>query len=100
MACSGLHSTQAAEPLTSRFGCANAKAIESRDRTRLRLILPEATRVRAGIFLPDTCAALALAIRVATLLARILDVEHTVALLVGRTVRFVLTKVLARFRHW
>ena len=69
-------------------------------RARQRRILPEATKVSVGIMLPDTCAALALAICVATLLARIFNVEHTVAILVGRTERFVLTKVLARFTHW
>ena len=72
----------------------------SLDRTRLRRILPDATRVSDGIVLPDACAALALAIPVATLLARTLNVEHTVALLVGRTERFVITEVLAPFRNW
>ena len=99
MAYSGPHSAQAAESLTSRFRRANAHVSLSLLRARQRRILPEATKVSVGIMLPDTCAALALAIRVATLLARTRNVEHTVALLVGRTVRFVMTEVLAPFRH-
>ena len=69
--------------------------------TLVRPIVPDATKVSAGIFLPDTCAALALAIGVATLLctARGADVEHAVAILVGRTLRFVIVEALARFGH-
>ena len=97
------HIIQASESLTRRFRRANAKAVPSFDLTRLRPIVPEATKGRAGIVLPDACAALGLAIRVATLLDRVVrlgDVENTVAILVRRTLRVVTIEVLALFRRW
>ena len=90
---------QVVESLTRWFRRANTKTIPSLVRTGIRNTRRAATKVRVGIVLPHACAALPLAIRVATRLDRILNVEHTVAFLVGRTLCFVAMEVLARFRH-
>ena len=76
---------QVGESLTFWLRRASTKMTISLNRTRIWRILPAATKVSAGIVLCDACAALAFAILFTTLLGRMLNVEHTVACLVGRT---------------
>ena len=91
---------QVGESLTFWFRRASTNAIVSLNRTRFRRILPATTKVVVRIVLPDACAAAVLAIRVATHLDSIDNVEHTVSLLVGRTLRFVTIEVLACCHCW